>query len=65
MLLKNIKITFPLKEDGTDKKPIVRKDFSIVKERRNPVVKSDLKSVNDYGRPIDIGRLVFRRIPQR
>ena len=65
MLFKNIKITLPLKKDGADKKPIVRKDFSIIKERRNPIVKSDLKSINDYGRPIDIGRFVFRRIPQR
>lgn len=65
MLFKNIKITFPLKKDGIDKKPIVRKDFGIVKERRNPIVKSDLKSINDYGRPIDVGRFVFRRIPQR
>lgn len=65
MLFKNIKITFPLKEDGTNKKFAVRKDFGIIKERRNPVVKSDLKPINDYGRPIDIGRFVFRRIPQR
>lgn len=65
MLFKNIKITFPLKKDGTDKKSVARKDFGIIKERRNPVVKSDLKSINDYGRPFDIGRLVFKRIPQR
>lgn len=65
MLFKNIKITFPLKEDGHDKKSVVRKNFGIVEERRNPKVKSDLKSINDYGKPIDVGRLVFRRIPQR
>lgn len=65
MLFKNIKITFPLKKDGANKKSAVRKDFGIVEERRNPKVKSDLKSVNDYGRPFDIGRLVFKRIPQR
>lgn len=65
MLFKNIKITLPLKRDGHDKRSVVRKDFGIVIEKRNPKVKSDLKSINDYGRPIDIGRLVFRRIPQR
>lgn len=65
MLFKNIKITFPLKEDGANKKLVTRKDFGVITERRNSVIKSDLKSLNDYGRPLDIGRFIFRRVPQR
>ena len=65
MLFKNIKITLPLKRDGLNKRSVVRKDFGIIVERRNPKVKSDFKSIKDYGRPIDIGRFVFKRIPQR
>lgn len=63
MLFKNIKISLPVKRDGLNKRSVVRKDFGIIIEKRNPKVKSDLKSIKDYGRPIDIGRLVFRRIP--
>lgn len=62
MLLKNIKITLPVKEDSTNKKSADINTFGIIKERRYPTVKSDLKSIKDYGKTFDIGRLLFTRI---
>lgn len=53
MLLKTVKITLPLKEGLPHKES---------KERRYPIVKSNLKSIKDYGKAFDIGRLLFTRI---
>jgi len=57
MLLKTVKITLPLKEGLPHKESI-----GVIKERRYPIVKSNLKSIKDYGKAFDIGRLLFTRI---
>lgn len=62
MLFKNIKITLPVKGNTTNKKSADINTFGIIKERRYPTVKSNLKSIKDYGKAFDIGRLLFTRI---
>ena len=57
MHIKISKITFPLKKDVPHKESV-----GVIKERRNPVVKSNLKSIKDYGKEFDITRLLFPRI---
>lgn len=57
MHIKISKITFPLKKDASHKESI-----GVIKELRHPVVKSNLKSIKDYGKEFDITRLLFPRI---
>lgn len=67
MNLKIAKITLPLKGDALKHKFITnnRVPDGIIVERRNPIVKSNLKAIKDYGKEFDIGRLLFTRIQQR
>ena len=55
------KISFPLKECTPNKVAISNKSIGIIIERRKPVVKTDLSSINDFGVPFDITRLLFTR----
>ena len=57
MYIKISKITFPLNKDVPHKESI-----GVIKELRYPVVKSNLKSIKDYGKEFDISRLLFPRI---
>jgi len=65
MLLKTIKIKLPCKEGGANNNVATRTPDYILEERRNPVVKSNLKSIKDYGKEFDITRLLFTRIQER
>lgn len=62
MLLKTVKIKLPCKEGTATNNIATRVPIGIIKERRNPVVKSNLKSIKDYGKEFDITRLLFTRI---
>lgn len=61
MLIKS-KITFPVKKGVLNKVAVNKKSVGVLVEARKHIVKSDLKSIEDYGNPFDIQRLLFTRI---
>ena len=69
MLIKNSKITFPLKGDAPNKSLLditkVKSSPGVIIELRKPRIKSNLKNIKDYGKPFDIGRLLFTGISKR
>lgn len=69
MLIKNSKITFPLKEDASNKSLLnitkVKSSPGIIIESRKPRIKSNLKNIKDYGKQFDIGRLLFTGISKK
>lgn len=58
------KIHLPRKEgDGIKIANCSNKSVNgVIKEPRHHKVNSDFKSINNYGKPYDIGRLLFTRI---